>query len=157
MREVPISIVIEPIFWNNPPMVRVGVNRATYYQGELREETDFSWRIDAKDLNTLEVALLNKCDADTIDGKDKALLIKSVSIEGMTLDSFLQKSRYGPEYTAGYYDYAIKNGIIVEEILYGQTYLGFNGLWSLDFAWPTFLWIYQTETQGLGWVYEKNI
>ena len=157
MRKVPVCITVEPVYWDDPPIIRIGFNSEIYHEGELCEETTFQWEFPAEDSNTLVVEMLNKHEGDTQDGKDKALVIKTVGIEGMVLTSFLHASKYTPEYGLGFFDYVARNGIPVEEVCHGQTYLGFNGPWSLTFTWPTFLWIYQTETHSMGWIYEINI
>ena len=110
----------------------------------------------AKDINRLSVFFLNKTERDTVGNKDKALVIKSVGIEGFHYSSFMLQSKYCPTYTNGYRQHAKENNLSVDTII-NSNYLGFNGEWYLEFTWPVYQWIFETETKGMGWIYEKNI
>lgn len=156
-RDVLLDIDIDPIFWEDPPKIRIGFNGQILAEQEISTSRTWSWRLPAQDDNRLSVWMLNKVDRDsTEDGRDKAVIIRSVGIEGLRYDSFLHATRYRPIYSQGYYDYAQRQGLEVSPVIHSN-YLGFNGEWYLEFTWPTFEWIYNLETSGLGWVYEKNI
>lgn len=156
-RDVLIDLTIDPVYWADLPKIRVEFNGQILIEQYVSVHEEWSWTLPAQDINRLSIWMLNKKDADTVgDGRDKAVVVRSLGIEGLTYDSFLQVSRYRPIYSQGYRDYANQHEIEIQPEI-NSNYLGFNGEWWIEWPWPTFAWIYQLETQGLGWVYEKNI
>jgi hypothetical protein len=156
MRDVAIGLVLEPVYWDDPPDVRIEFNKTVLINNSFTTAQQFNWKLPAEDQNRLSVFFLNKKDQDTVDNLDKAVIIKEISLEGLSYPSFMHCSRYQPDYSTGYYQYAKENNIVVESVIHAN-YLGFNGEWFFEFTWPTFTWIYETETNGRGWIYEKNI
>jgi hypothetical protein len=156
VRDVILALELDSVFWQELPKIRIEFNGSELFAGPAEKELKFNWTLPAQDLNRLSVFFLNKKDSDSVDGKDKAVIIKRIGIEGFYYDSFMHRTRYRPEYSEGYYNYAKENNIKVEPVIHSN-YLGFNGEWFLEFAWPTFTWIYNLETNNQGWIYEKNI
>lgn len=156
VRDVVLDLELEPVFWQRAPEIRIEFNNTILFNGELSETKQFTWTLNAADSNRLSVFLSNKVDADSQNGKDMAVTVNCIGIEGFHYQSFMHATRYRPEYSAGYYRYAQEKNITVEPVIHAN-YLGFNGEWFLEFTWPTFTWIYNLETDGLGWIYEKNI
>lgn len=156
MREVKLELTLDSIFWKDLPEVRIEFNQETLFLGKIDKLSKFKWTLLCKDNNRISIFFLNKVDADTVDNLDKAVIIKEISIEGLTYDSFLHSSKYKPMYSTGYYDYAREKNIIVDPIIHSN-YMGFNGEWYLEFTWPVFTWIYKTEAGDAVWIYEKNI
>lgn len=154
MRNILIDLCLRPVYWNDLPEVKVVFNKTELYHGSMSDEKTFSWELPANDNNRLSIFLLNKTDNDTVDNKDKAVIIERIGIEKFYFKSIMLQSLYKPNYSQGYYDYAKKNNIKVDSIIHSN-YLGFNGEWYLDITWPTFLWLHEIE--NLGWIYEKNI
>jgi hypothetical protein len=156
VRDIKLDLALSPVFWQDPPEITIKFNDAVLFAGFLIESAQFDWTLPAEDVNRLSIRLTNKTDADSQNGKDKAVTVDSIGIEGFHYQSFMHATRYRPEYSAGYYLYAQENNITVEPVIHSN-YLGFNGEWFLECTWPTFTWIYNLETNGLGWIYEKNI
>jgi hypothetical protein len=156
VRNVKISLELIPVFWQDLPSIRIEFNNTVLFEGVLEQVKKFDWLLDANDFNKLSVFLLNKTDADNQNGKDKAVIVNSIGIEDFYYESFMHATQYCPKYSVGYYNYAKNNNIKIEPIIHSN-YLGFNGEWFLKFTWPTFTWIYELETNGKGWIYEKNI
>lgn len=156
MRDVNLGLVVDPLYWDEPPEICVKFNGLVIDSQQLIKSHRYNWTLVAQDTNRLSVFFLNKKDTDTVGELDKAVIIKEVIIEGLAFPSFLYNSLYCPVYSEGYHNYAKKNNIAVKSIIHSN-YLGFNGEWYLEFTWPTFEWIYNIETAGVGWVYEKNI
>lgn len=154
--DVMLGLLLEPLYWKDTPEIRIEFNNEVLDARQLIKSHQYNWTLPAKDTNRLSVFFLNKTDLDTVDNLDKAVIIKEISIEGLTYNSFLHRSLYCPVYSEGYYNYAKENNIVVDPVIHSN-YMGFNGEWYLEFSWPTFEWIYDVETAGLGWVYEKNI
>ena len=156
MRDVSLGFVLEPVYWDDPPEVRVEFNQAVLINSSFTKLKQFSWVLPAEDQNRLSIFFLNKKDQDTVGDLDKAVIIREIRLEGLAYPTFMHCSRYQPEYSPGYYQYAKENNLVVEPVIHSN-YLGFNGEWFFEFTWPTFTWIYETETSRCGWVYEKNI
>ena len=156
MRDVKLALELEPKFWSEKPKVKIKFNQHVLFEDQLSETKKFNWTLPATENNRLSVFLLNKTERDTVGDKDKAVIIKSIGIEGFHYSSFMSQSKYKPIYTNGYYQYAKQNKLSAEPII-NSNYLGFNGEWYLEFTWPIYQWIFETETKGMGWIYEKNI
>lgn len=156
MRDVALEIVLDPIYWNDAPDIRIEFNQTVLFKSNLLNTKKFNWMLPADDHNRLSVFFLNKTDSDTVDHLDKAVVVREILFEGLSYPTFMHRSQYRPEYSDGYYRYAKENNIVVEPVIHSN-YLGFNGEWFLEFTWPTFTWIYETETNHQGWIYEKNI
>jgi len=156
MRDVRLELAVDPVYWQDLPEIRIEFNQQVLFNSPLHKPKTFSWIMPAQDLNRLSIFFLNKQDSDTVDQLDKAVVVKAIALEGLQYPSFMHRSRYRPDYSEGYYQYAKEQGITVDPVIHSN-YLGFNGEWYLEFTWPTFTWIYETETNNLGWIYEKNI
>jgi hypothetical protein len=156
VRDVNLGLVVDPLYWADAPQIRIEFNQVPVFESDLHKIERFNWQLPANDVNRLSVFFLNKQDADTVGNLDKAVIIKEVELEGFKYPNFMHRSQYCPDYSAGYYHYAKENNIKVEPVIHSN-YLGFNGEWFLEFTWPTFTWIYETETNKVGWIYEKNI
>jgi hypothetical protein len=156
MRDVKLALELSPVFWQNVPEIQIKFNEIVLFNGKLEQDKKFEWLLEANDLNRLSLYLTNKTDADCQDGKDMAVTVNKIGIENFYYENFMHATNYRPDYTDGYYTYAKENNIIVEPVIHSN-YLGFNGEWWLEFTWPTFTWIYNLETTGLGWIYEKNV
>ena len=156
MRDVNLGVVLEPLYWDDVPDIRIEFNQTVLAGLKLTDVKKFNWTLPAQDRNRLGIFLLNKTDNDTVGDLDKAVIVKEISLEGLSYPTFMHRSLYRPEYSDGYYQYAKQNNIVVEPVIHSN-YLGFNGEWFLEFTWPTFTWIYESETNHQGWIYEKNI
>ncbi len=156
MRDVKLALELEPKFWAEKPKIKIQFNQQILFENILEENKKFDWLLPAEDNNRLSVFFLNKTERDTVGDKDKAVVINSIGIEGFHYSSFMLQSKYCPVYTNGYYRYAKENNLSTESII-NSNYLGFNGEWYLEFTWPVYQWIFETETSGMGWIYEKNI
>ncbi len=156
MRDVKLALELETKFWAEKPRVKIEFNQQVLFEDHLGETKKFNWTLPATENNKLSVFFLNKTERDTEGDKDKAVIIKSIGVEGFHYSSFMLQSKYKPIYTNGYYRYAKENNLSTDPII-NSNYLGFNGEWYLEFTWPIYQWIFETETKGMGWIYEKNI
>lgn len=156
VRDVILALELRPVFWKDSPEIQIKFNDIDLFNGLLEKDLKFHWTLPAQDLNRLSVFFLNKKDSDTVGDLDKAVVIEKIGIEGFYYASFLNQTKYLPEYSQGYYNYAKEKNLVVDPVIHSN-YMGFNGEWFLEFTWPVFSWIYSIETGDLGWIYEKNI
>ena len=83
-------------------------------------------------------------DSDVVGNRDTAIIIEDIRINGISDQRFIWKGWYHPDYPEHYEPKIPK--------ITNVTYLGFNGIWTLDITAPLFTWIHQT--QGMGWLYD---
>ena len=113
MRDVKLELAVDPVYWADIPQIRIEFNQSPLVELELTKLEKFNWTLPANDVNRLSVFFLNKQDSDTVDKLDKAIIIKEIGIEGFKYPSFLHRSQYRPDYSAGYYNYAKENNLAV--------------------------------------------
>ena len=93
-----------------------------------------------KGVRDLKIEHFKKADNDPT----TAVIIKKISFFGIEDPRFIWAGTYRPNYPDHY----------PEKIpeLTNTTYLGWNGVWSLNLSVPVFTWIHQV--QNLGWLYQ---
>ena len=132
---VRIKICLRPI---GQPWVKIGLDNDLITK-QLVTVTDFEYEVDAADSVLLTVEHFDKNDMDP----DTAVEIVSVSFFGITDPQFAWAGIYTPSYPPHWPG---------PKELPGQTYLGWNGVWKLEFSVPVFSWMHQTL--NLGWLYQ---
>jgi hypothetical protein len=135
--EYPVNmrVTLEPV---GQPWVIVEVNG----QGQLQQlvtTTHFSFDFRAQDRGYLKVTHFEKADHDHA----TAVIVKSIGFFGIEDPKFVWAGVYYPYYPEHYLDKTSP--------LPGQGYLGWNGVYELEFSVPVFTWMHQT--QALGWIY----
>lgn len=93
--------------------------------------------------------LLIEHSQKTATDPDTAVIIDSISFFGIRDPKFIWKGIYFPNYPEPWASQQL-TPLPVE--ITGQTYLGWNGTYRLDFDVPVFTWIHQV--QNLGWIYQ---
>lgn len=132
---VKVKITVRPI---GQPWVRIGLDNELMTQ-QLVTLTDFEFDIDASGTVALIVEHFDKNDTDP----HTAVEIVSVSFYGIDDPRFVWSGVYRPQYPAH---------LTGPVDLPGQHYLGWNGVWTLEFSVPVFTWMHQTL--NLGWLYQ---
>ena len=133
--QVCMSLRLRPV---NQPRVLITAGGHTIDQ-PLTKIEDFNFNFIAHDQATISVHHVDKLDSDPT----TAVEIASVSFFGITEPQFAWAGVYTPAYPTHW------SG---PSILPGQTYLGWNGTWTLEFSVPVFSWMHQTL--NLGWQYQ---
>lgn len=145
MFDAHVNITIEPVYHDDPPRVRWGVDglqhelivdRATVI--DINQSLSAGW-------HTIEIEFWNKTTQDAQQSQDKAVIIKQVMIEGFTTVRLGQ----------GYY-YPIwpddmlcqQSGLDLFRSYCHSTYLGWNGSWILPLRSPIYHWIHEQENLG---------
>lgn len=141
------SIVVEPIWWQDPPEISITLAQDILFSGPLTESKTVTFGCCLPDSkHRLSVEFHNKKDSDTclLTGKDKAVIVKQIEFFGIVSPRFVWSGLYRPEYPTHMQNQP--------ETLEYHNYLGWNGIWYLDFTVPIFTWIHKTE--NLGWIYD---
>lgn len=140
------AIQLEPVWWRDPPLVKIELDADVLYEGSLEKTIDlrFSRPVSAGD-HRLTVRFFNKTDQDTdvVDNRDKAVIVKEIQFFDIRSPRFVWNGIYEPDYPEH-----LENN---PKILKYHNYLSWNGVWYLDFTAPVFTWIHQVE--DLGWIH----
>lgn len=151
--KIQADIILEPVWHADPPEVSVTIGEHYQWHGYLESTKTFShqWR-SPRCTENIRIKFLNKKDDDTIGSLDKAVIIKSLSFNGIESVRFLFQGKYRPIYPELWATEQKNSGIDLPAEISSQTYLGWNGEWIVEFDVPVFTWIHQVE--GLGWIYD---
>jgi hypothetical protein len=81
---------------------------------------------------------------------DTALIVQAIRFNSIGDDQFVWSGRYRPDYPEPWatQQQALGNTLALE---IESNYLGWNGIWRLEFTAPIFTWIHQVR--NLGWIY----
>lgn len=132
---VKMQVVLEPI---GTPWAKINVcNQQQTLQ--LTETKCFDFEFQAQDQCCLKVEHFDKTDLDP----DTAVIVKQISFFGIEHPKFVWAGTYYPCYPEHYADKKLT--------LPGQGYLGWNGIYVLEFTVPVFTWMHQTL--DMGWIY----
>ena len=139
-----IKVKIRPIWFDSLPTISIGMNgqRETI---KLSEEQWFEYDYtDISGIGYLEIELLGKTnqDTDTAGNRDTAVVIEEILLNNLSSPKFAWAGVYTPNYPLH---------VQGKEQLSPHTYLGWNGVWRLDYTVPIYTWIHQIES--LGWIY----
>ena len=133
--QVKMTLCLRPI---NCPRVLITAGGKTIDQ-ILTHTQEFEFDFVALDQVIVNVYHVDKSDLDP----DTAVEIVSVSFFGITDPRFAWAGVYTPDYPS------LWTG---PKELPGQTYLGWNGSWQLEFSVPVYSWMHQKL--NLGWLYQ---
>ena len=133
--QVKLSLKLRPI---NQPRVLINVGGKSVDQ-TLTHTQNFEFDFFAHDQAVINVHHVDKQDSDPT----TAVEIVSVSFFDITDPQFVWAGVYKPEYPVH---------LTGPRELPGQHYLGWNGVWQLEFSVPVFAWMHQKL--NLGWLYQ---
>lgn len=137
---VKMSVTLKPV---KCPWVKVSVDH-TVQQIQLFDTQTFYFDFLASASSTLTVEHFGK------DGNDPetAVEIIDISFFGISDPKFAWAGVYYPKYPEPWYSQQIPRPV---DSLPAQTYLGWNGIYRLEFSVPVFEWMH--KTLNLGWIY----
>lgn len=133
---IKMRVTLEPV---GEPWVDVSVEGQSKTQ-RIIKTTNFDFEFDAQDQCCLKIEHLGKVHNDPT----TAVIVKEIGFFGIADPKFIWAGVYYPEYPEHYPDKTSP--------LPGQGYLGWNGVYKLEFSVPVFTWIHQTLS--LGWIYQ---
>jgi len=143
MYPVKLSFVLEP---TGKPWVKIRTGRQEHtVQITVTQRFDFD--IVAEGQAMLEIELFDKSDLDP----QQAVQIKQLSFYGIEDPRFIWLGKYHPVYPEPWATQQREQGQELPLVLTNTDYLGWNGVWRLQFDVPVFTWIHQV--QNLGWIY----
>jgi hypothetical protein len=133
---VKLRVTLEPV---GQPWVSVSAGGQKQVQ-QLDKTTDFDFEFVLRSGPCcLKVEHFKKDDNDRL----TAVIVKEIGFFGISDPKFIWAGLYYPDYPLHYPDKSSP--------LHGQCYLGWNGVYQLEFSVPVFTWMH--NTLDLGWIY----
>ena len=148
-----LALNLVPIMHQEPPEIEVRFANIVQYRGSLAEPKQFVVNQALPEGKyKADVEFLNKKNSDTRDGKDKAVIVDSIVLNGICSPRFVWQGLYWPCYPEPWLSQQQAQGKTPEPCLRFCNYISWNGTWTLDLSVPVFSWIHQVE--NLGSVYD---
>jgi hypothetical protein len=138
---VKLQIILEPV---GQPWIEIAVEDQTVIQ-QLTKTTNFDFEFVAKTQSSICVTHYNKLPTDPT----TAVIVKRLSFFGIDDPRFVWAGNYQPDYPE---PWSSLQSTKPSQLLKAHPYLGWNGVWRLDFGVPVFTWMHQI--QNLGWIYD---
>jgi len=138
-----VAVTLIPKFDHVPPQVFVSVPGRVIQQ-RLQTAERIELEFDAP-VGWLEITFMNKPDNDST----MAVIIESIDFFGISDPKFAWQGVYTPKYPEPWFSQQIDRPLAQ---IPQQTYLGWNGVWRLDFSMPVFSWMH--KIMNLGWLYD---
>ena len=122
----------------NTPDCKISIGEKTQ---ELIIDKDvcINFKLESVGPQILLIEHRNKRDSDP----DTALIIDQIQFNEITSPKFVWAGIYRPSYPTH---------LTGDPELKYHNYLGWNGIWVLDFTLPIYTWIHKVE--DLGWIYD---
>jgi hypothetical protein len=138
---VQLEILLHPV---GRPWIDISVHSNQTVQ-QLNKDTVF--RFDFETKNSRECLSIAHFGKDS-DDAESAVIIKQISFFGIADPRFVWLGQYTPVYPEPWLGQQTPEPPVT---LNNTDYLGWNGVWQLDFSVPVFTWIHQV--QSLGWIH----
>lgn len=133
---VRLHVVLEPV---GQPWVNIDVGGQHSGQ-QLLAQQKFDFEFTARRACDLKITHFAKSDLDP----STAVIVKEIGFFGIVDPQFVWAGSYAPDYPSHWPDKTTP--------LPGQGYLGWNGVYRLEFSVPVFTWMHRT--MNLGWIYQ---
>ena len=147
-----IKLCITPIWYDEPPICSIKFSKDVYFKEEIKENKIYYYEEYLTNGNyDIIIEFLNKKNTDTVDGKDKAILIDKIVFNGIESKKFVWQGTYHPIYPEPWATQQKNLGKNLNSVITPATYLGWNGVWKLTYSAPIFTWIHKVENHG--WIH----
>ena len=147
-----IKLHITPVWHKEPPICAIQFSKDVFFKEEITESKVYSYEEYLVDGNyDVTIEFLNKKNSDTVDGKDKAIKIDKIVFNNIESEKFVWQGIYQPVYPEPWRSQQKIAGNDPMPTLTSQTYLGWNGVWKLNYSAPIFTWIHKVKDHG--WIY----
>jgi hypothetical protein len=148
-----IKVHMIPVWHVEPPICVVRFSKDVFFKEEIKESKIYYYEEYLPlGKHNITIEFLNKKNTDTIDGKDKAIIIDKIVFNGIESKKFLWEGTYQPVYPEPWASQQKQAGKELNDIIKPSTYLGWNGLWKLNYCVPIYTWIHKLENHG--WIYD---
>lgn len=145
-----IKLKLKPVLTAGYPYCKVRIGNEVIYDSYLKDSTDISYKKEFdKSTQFLEIHFNNKTDADSTESTDKAIIIESIEINNFKSKKFIWEGIYEPKYPKIWYLEQVKKGTTPSKQLKNCSYLGWNGVYRLEFDVPAYTWIHKVLDFGM--------
>lgn len=134
---VALTLTLKPV---GKPWIRVRLNGSVCLEIQLADTVSLKLAPECDTKCLLEVEHFAKQDNDP----DTAVIVENIDFFGISDPRFVWTGTYYPDYPEHYENKRSE--------LPGQGYLGWNGVYRLEFDVPVFTWIHRTL--NMGWLYD---
>jgi hypothetical protein len=141
------DIILESTYWDQPPQVEVVIDNesiAKYTVDTSEFHIRFRQEMTFDQPHVLELRRTGKTPDQTRmlhngQYETQMLHIKKIMIDNINLRNLVWHScRFDPEYPEPWASQQRAQGIILENSVVGEMYLGHNGIWRFDFTSPIY-------------------
>lgn len=139
---VKLAVTLTPVIGNASPEVLISVPGQeihTVLHCSQKFELEF-----VSSVGWFEIHMINKTPTD----QHTAVVIDKIEFFGISDPKFAWLGQYCPDYPEPWYG---QQDLRPDRTLHNIDYLGWNGVWRLEFAVPVFTWIH--KVQNLGWIH----
>lgn len=134
-----------------PPSIILKMDEEVIHDGDLPHDNNFKYCGDVNvGTHTISLEFLNKHDS----GVDHAVVIDKILFFSIESKKVLFNSTYIPKYPKAYKESSLNENVVLDDVLTGCNYMGWNGTWKVNFDAPVFTWLHKNE--NLGWIYPKQ-
>lgn len=138
-----VRVKLKPVTETRAPRCEVTVGYVTkMFELDQEQWVEIQIHPDRGDAVDIVVKHHGKTEDEFKSGKDLAVMVEEIEINGISDPKFVWAGKFHPEYPRWEED----KGAI------DTNYLGFNGKWSLTISIPAYTWIH--KTLSLGWIYD---
>ena len=138
--------------WDKKPIAEIKINKESKFQSEIAGTEDnptlieFDHELVEGEKYELQIVRSNKDSKQTVveNGKsikDQLLNIKSIEIDDIDIGALVYEGVYTPDYPEPWATDTRKAGTELPESMRNVTCMGHNGVWSLRFGSPFYMWL----------------
>jgi len=146
---VAVSVLLKPVWFDKKPTGRIGVDSLEDFILDQPTWFNFQLSSDKEITKTLTIEYYDKTNQGTRTdtNEDTAIIVEEIKFNNISSPKFAWQGIYRPKYPEHY-----QQGKILVPTLSPHTYLGWNGIWTLEFTLPIYTWIHEIE--NFGWIYD---
>lgn len=133
---IEIGILLTPV---GNPYCKITVDDQLYYDIQVTTQRWLTLQAQGVGPKKLQIEHHSKDNNDPT----TALIIEEIKLDSISSPKFVWEGLYRPSYP--------RHMTGDSELKY-HNYLGWNGIWTLNFTLPIYTWIHKVE--GLGWIYD---
>jgi hypothetical protein len=138
-----VRVKLKPITETRAPLCNITVGYVTkMFELDHEQWVEIQIHPDRGDAVDIVVKHHGKTEDEFKSGKDLAVMVEEIEINGISDPKFVWAGKFHPEYPRWEED---KGPIDTH-------YLGFNGEWRLTITIPAYTWMH--KILGLGWIYD---
>jgi hypothetical protein len=134
------EIELSSTFWDLPPRAQILINNISKFDGDINNSPTvikFYHKLEFTKPQKLIINRYNKTPEQCRGKKDQIMSISKILIDGINIENFiLSRAIFNPIYPEPWASQQITQGIELETELLGETCLGHNGQWCLNFTSP---------------------